>query len=112
MSFLSLLPELATTIGVAAAAKGVIDSVLGLRAKRRAHDLLSKQAASDPALRQLASQAAGRPLDETELREAARVIESSLGSLSDSDRRRIEEGLHQPNRSGEQRYIEELIKSG
>ena len=110
MWFLDVLPELATSLGLVAAGKGVLDSVLGLRAKRRAHVLISQQAAADPILRQLA--ATGRALNDSELREATRAIESSISTLSEADRRRIEEGLHQPNKVGEQRYIEDLIKPG
>jgi hypothetical protein len=110
MSLFGFLPELATAVAAGAALNGAIDAVLGLRAKARAHVLLSKKATTDPVLGRLAVRSTGRPLDETELREAAIAIEQSLDELSKGDRRRVEQGLHQPSRSGEQRYIEELIK--
>jgi hypothetical protein len=112
MSLSAILMIIAAAVAAAALGNGLYEAVFGLRAKARARRLLARQAATNGVLRELAARNSERPLDETELRQAARVIEQSLDGLSDGDRRRVEQGLHQPSRSGEQRFIEELIGSG
>ncbi|HTW71569.1 MAG TPA: hypothetical protein VME47_16900 [Acetobacteraceae bacterium] len=111
MSLSAFLSVAATVVAAGAVGNGVYEAVRGLVAKTRAHAALSSRAATDPVLRQLVLRSAGGPLSESELRQAALVIEQSLTGLSQGDRKRIEQGLHQPSKSGEQRYIEELIQS-
>jgi hypothetical protein len=96
-----LLPGIVMVIGLK-------EAFLDLRAKARARKVLSRKAVSDPALQQLIKQTT--PPSEVALETASKAISSALaGELSDSDRKRIEEGLHQASKSGERRYISMLF---
>jgi len=84
--------------------KGALDALLGLRAKHRARTELAKQLEADPALKQRVM----KLLDESNLAGAPNAISESLAALSKEDLRRIEQGLRQSSKSGEQRYITDL----
>ena len=101
----SLLAIPAVAAAGAAVIAGVKDAILTLRAKRRARALLAEKAAADPSVKALV----WRSLDEADLHRAAGAISDSLAELSKEDRRRIERGLHQPSRSGERRFMIELV---
>ena len=105
MALNSVLDSLLAIPAVAAAGAAVKDAILTLRAKRRARALLAEKAAADPSVKALV----WRSLDEADLHRAAGAISDSLAELSKEDRRRIERGLHQPSRSGERRFMIELV---
>jgi hypothetical protein len=90
----------------------LFESILDLRAKARVRKVLSRKAASDLALQLFVKQMTTP--NEVDIEIASKAISDALAKLSedelsDSDRRRVEEGLHQASKSGEWRYINMLF---
>lgn len=112
--FLEGLLPLAGVVAGFSAIKGVVDAWKGLRAKSRVRAKLAGKIGSDAELQRLASIARERDLNTTEVRAAADVIMARLKELdlSERDRELIAQGLTQRSKSGEQRYVTELIGEG
>ncbi len=95
-------------MGVVVIATEIVDIVFALRAKRRMKKTLAGDMTSNPELMRLV-QHARTGFNEAELNEATGIIFQSLQRLTDDDRRHIERGLHQGNKSGEKRFVLDLM---
>jgi hypothetical protein len=85
------------------------NAMIGLHAKRRARDLLSRTEALGPEPRDLAIRLRGGPLTPAELDVVTRSVEEALkGRLPARQFRMIEQGLHQPNRIAERLFLTDL----
>jgi hypothetical protein len=102
-----LIPITAMAVAGIAMLINFVGIILDLRAKARARDVLSRKAVDDPELKELINQiSSGVIASET----ASKAISNALaGELHESDLRRVEEGLHQVNKSGERQYINMLL---
>lgn len=95
-------------LGLIVIVTGIADIILTMRAKRRMKQALAGGMASNPELMRLA-QHARDGLNQSELNEATGIIFQSLSQLTNDDRRHIERGLHQGSRSGEKRFVSDLM---
>ncbi len=95
-----------------AGAYGVAQAVLGLRAKAAARRVLAHARVSNGQLQELAERLNAGNLANTDVDEAVRTIRESLtGKLSAGAFRRIGQGLSQPGRVAERRFIEDLLST-
>jgi hypothetical protein len=109
-----LIPVLAVPVACQAIVSIASEIIRGLRAKKAARVILARAAASDGPLHELAQKIGDRRLNDAEVEAAARTIEDVLknqGNLSEATLRHIGHGLNQPNRTGERRYIEDLMSA-
>ena len=109
MAILEVIPAATLVVAVAAVTRTVWETVGGLLAKRAAQRVIARRTESDEQLRNLVKQFSERPAD-TDVEAAAKTITESLkAELSKTELRRIGQGLNQSNKSGERRYIEDLM---
>jgi hypothetical protein len=106
------IPILTAFATAAAGAEGVRQAVQGLLAKRAAKKVLARRIKSDERLRYFIHRfSEGRPAD-AEVEAVGEVINEYLkGEVTDAELRRVNQGLHQSNKSAERRYIEDLIST-
>lgn len=98
------------TVLMAGVVNLIWEIIIGLRAKRTAKVLLSSEQATDPVLHDLAAKSRVMGLTSAEVEAVSLKIEEILkGRLPRRQFRMIEQGLHQPNRWGERRFIASLI---
>lgn len=91
------------------AIRGMWEIVEGLRAKRAAKALLERK--NDRKLAYIAKVAAKRTLRDEEVRVAIERIQELIDEMPESKQAYVERGLHQKSRSGERRYVGELISN-
>ena len=113
MSNVLLVLPLATLIAsVVAAVMTVWNAALALRAKdrlrRKLHDGVIT-GTNVQQMKRLSKIAAERPLNPDEVEIARRLIEVAAQSLPTKDRVYLENGLNQSSKSGERRYIKDLM---
>ena len=96
---------------VVAASREVWEAVAAVLAKRAAQTAIARRAEFDEQLRNLVIHLGGKErLGDADLETAAAIIRQSLKTeLSSREFRRVDQGLSQSSRSGERRYIEDLI---
>jgi hypothetical protein len=106
------LAQIVGTILVAIAALagsfGLLETILDFRAKRKARDVLSRIIQDNPELRSLINQSE-KPSEEDIERASSAIYKALENELSPLDLQRVEEGLHQSNKSNEWRYINMLF---
>jgi hypothetical protein len=87
---------------------GLLEAILDFRAKRKARDVLSRIIQDNPELRSLINQSE-KPSEEDIERASSAIYKALENELSPLDLQRVEEGLHQSNKSNEWRYINMLF---
>src|SRR5712691_6935856 len=100
-----ILPIVALVMSIVAAAMTLWNAILALRAKERARDILH----AETSVHELIEIASRRPLNQEETERARRIIESAAQHLVEKDRILIDKGLNQSSKSGERRYIHDLM---
>ena len=107
------LEDLLPVAVAAIAGTGVVNVIRGLNAKKQAQALL----AADPGVKDAAATLRAGVPDEANWGAISAGVEDSLrdlsakGQLSPEDLRRVEVGLHQPNTSGQRRFVTDLLRS-
>jgi hypothetical protein len=103
------IPSIAFTLAGLSGALGLLETILDFLAKLRARDALArKNVAANPQIQELIKRGI-RPGEE-EIEKLSKTISTALeNELSDSDRHRVEEGLHQKRKDREWRYITMLF---
>lgn len=110
-SVLAFIPSIVFLVSVATAILTLWNALLALRAKARFREALRARVLMDLEARTLVTRLAEHrrltPVDE----EAARLIIEQIAeeALSQSDTRWIEKGLYQKSKTGEKRYISDLL---
>jgi hypothetical protein len=102
----SILAAIAAMVG----SFGLLEAILDFRAKRKARDVLSRIIQDDPELRSLIEQSK-KPSEEDIEKVSSAVSKALENELSPGDMQRVDEGLHQSNKSNEWRYIHMLFWS-
>jgi hypothetical protein len=112
VALLEAIPVATLVVAAAAATRGIWQVVYGLLAKRAAQKVIVRRTGSDKQLRNLVEHfGEGRPAH-ADIEAAAKTIRESLkGELTETELRRVDKGLNQSNKSGERRYIEDLISA-
>jgi hypothetical protein len=108
-----VLPILSIVTALGAAAKGIWQSISGIRAKQAAQKALST-AGDEETVKQVLRRVREGGLSDTELGKAASDIQkylASTGKITNRELRQVSEGLNQSNKGGERRYIEDLLTS-
>ncbi len=112
MALAEVIPAATLIVAAATVTRTIWEAARGLLAKRKARKVIALQAASNEQLRNVVQQFGERRPADAEIEAAAKTIGESLkGQLSEPQLRRISQGLNQSNKSGERRYIEDLISA-
>jgi hypothetical protein len=107
------LVTVGSTVAAAVASLSIfLESVSGLRAKKRAQRYVRERTKVDETLASIRLHAKKEPLSSEEVAVATRSIEAAISSssLSERDKHHIREGLHQDSPKATKRYVDELLK--
>ena len=105
----SWAPALFTASAAATTCVSFIMTILAIRAKSDLHRSIQKAASYDEELAKLIQASRKGHLRELELEEAKAVLKRTTSQLAKRERSVLQEGIEQPSRSGERRFIERLL---
>lgn len=110
--FLALLGPLGLGASVVVSAYTFLQGLFALRAKNRARYTIREHAQIDSELLHYLEKAAARPLAPSEAEHARDAIERAIctdQTLSEQDKKFVEEGLDQSSRAGTVRYVNDML---
>lgn len=106
----SLIAFLASFVTVLITLGCYVTALKALRAKRRVHYFVKMAALHDASLRAVARRVTAKSAV-GDIAEAIKMIEASTRSLSQEDRRLLEQGMHQSSTRGAERFVREVLRT-